>query len=126
MFRSFNLDTAGFFTSLLCALHCSIMPVVVSLGIIHSSHWLHNGLFDMCIILIGILVAIAAFTKEYRKHKSYLPFTIAAIGFFILIFSMMNHDDPNHFMWSIFGGMTLAIAHVLNWKMRKTLQLGQE
>ena len=97
MLKNPNLDLAGLFTSTLCALHCTAVPVLLSFGFIESSHWLHNELIEMVVIGSGLVIAFFSLFKEFKKHLSPIPMLLALVGFTILINSILHHSG-----WSPF------------------------
>ncbi|MBK8079602.1 MAG: MerC domain-containing protein [Saprospiraceae bacterium] len=66
-FFQLHADSAGFFASLLCAIHCSAIPILISLGLMGSGSWLHNHLFDWIIIGFGFIMAGYAIVGDYVK-----------------------------------------------------------
>ena len=81
-----NADTAGFFTSMLCAIHCSAVPVLISLGLLGSGTWLHNHMIDWVVIGFGIIIASYSLLGDFvRKHRNLLPLGMALTGFLFLL-----------------------------------------
>ncbi len=109
-----NADIAGFFTSMLCAIHCSAIPVFISLGLLSSSHWLHDHMVDWIVIGSGILIAGYSLVGDYiRGHRELKPLIIASIGFGFLFLGMIEHHGWM-LMFSVLGGLMVAWAHILN------------
>jgi hypothetical protein len=123
MFRRFfqlHADSAGFFASLLCAIHCSALPILISLGLMGSGSWLHNHLFDWIIIGFGFIVAGYAIVGDYlKKHKNIKPLLMAVTGFVFLLVGMIDHHGWM-LIFSVTGGIMVASSHVLNWKYSQT------
>jgi MFS family permease len=115
-FFNLNPDAAGFFASLLCAIHCSAIPIMISLGLMGSGSWLHNHLFDWIIIGFGFIMAGYAIVGDYfKKHRKILPLAIAATGFSFLLIGMIDHHGWM-LIFSVLGGLLVASSHVLNWR----------
>src|SRR5690606_26098025 len=119
MFKSFfqwNADSAGFFASLLCAIHCSAIPILISLGLMSSGSWMHNHLFDWIIIGFGFVMAGYAIVGDYfKKHRKILPMILAFLGFAFLLIGMIEHHGWM-LIFSVAGGLLVATSHVVNWK----------
>ncbi len=114
-----NLDFAGFAASFICAIHCISMPILLSIGMVNSGHFLHNHTFDTVIIIIGICIAAMSLFSDYKMHKSKTPLTLIFIGFTVLIFGLkLGHDLP-HILMSVVGSIFVASAHIINWKKGK-------
>ena len=119
-FFGFNLDFAGAATATLCALHCSFVPILFSLGIMSNSH--HNHFFDWTMMTIGLTIAGYILTKDYNsKHGKLLPITIAGIGFIILGIGIETHGEL--FFLNVLGGILIVISHFLNWRFSHPKQL---
>lgn len=113
-YLNINPDAAGAFASILCAIHCSAVPIMISLGVLSSASWLHDHLFDWVIIGVGIVIAGYSLVGDYlRHHHNLQPLFLATIGFLFLGIGMIQHEG-----WllvlSIAGGLIVAMAHYKN------------
>ncbi|MBK6363644.1 MAG: MerC domain-containing protein [Saprospiraceae bacterium] len=119
-FFQLHADSAGFFASLLCAIHCSAIPILISLGLMGSGSWLHNHLFDWIIIGFGFIMAGYAIVGDYvKKHRNIKPLILAVTGFIFLLVGMIDHHGWM-LIFSVTGGIMVASSHVLNWKYTQT------
>jgi hypothetical protein len=114
-----TLDITGFISALVCAVHCSIVPILVTGGLLNSNHWVCNGILDFIVVGIGVFIAFFALEREYKHHKSLWPFTLASLGFVLLAYGLYVHNTGSHSIASIFGGAFLAIAHIVNFLLCK-------
>jgi hypothetical protein len=117
-FFSWNLDFVGFGASLLCALHCILLPFLFTLGMFTGKHWLMNPLSEW--IFIGMSVGIASWSllnSYFKKHKNIRPLLIAGIGFLGLIIAQKIVVSNAHWLMTAGGGL-IAYAHFYNWKLR--------
>ncbi|MBK9149792.1 MAG: MerC domain-containing protein [Saprospiraceae bacterium] len=111
-----NPDSAGFFTSLLCAIHCSAVPVLMSLGLIGTGSWLHNHAFDWVVIGIGIVIAGYSIVGDFfRRHRNIRPLITALVGFLFLFTGMVEHHGWM-LVFSVIGGLLVAYSHILNFR----------
>ncbi len=117
-----NLDFAGFAASLICSLHCIAIPILLSIGLLNSNHFLHNHNFDTFIIAIGIVIASLSLFSDYKIHKSKLPIGLIFLGFTILILGLKFGHDIEHVTMSIVGSACVASAHLINWKKSRQYQ----
>jgi hypothetical protein len=112
-----NPDSAGFFTSMLCAIHCSFIPVMVSLGMLSTSTWLHNHMVDWVVIGLGIVIATYSLWGDYIKsHKNYVPVLMAGFGFLFLLIGMIEHHGWM-LIFSVSGGLLVAASHIVNQRL---------
>jgi len=113
-FFSPNLDFAGAAAATLCAVHCATFPVLLSLGIISSTH--HNHIFDWILMSIGVLIAGYILIKDFTSsHKNIFPILIAGIGFFVLFVGIQSHGE--YFYLNVLGGLLVVASHFFNWKL---------
>jgi membrane-bound metal-dependent hydrolase YbcI (DUF457 family) len=113
-FFSLNLDFAGAATAALCAVHCTLFPVLLSFGIISSNH--HNHYFDWVLMSIGLLIAGFILVKDFTtNHRNILPLTIAGVGFITLFVGIETHGEQFHL--NVIGGLLIVGSHILNWRM---------
>ncbi len=118
-FFNLNADLAGFLTSLLCAIHCSAVPVLISLGVLSSSTWLHNHAIDWVVIGTGVFIASYSLLGDFfRVHRKIIPLLLAAAGFVFLILGMIEHHGWMLIL-SVLGGLLVASAHLVNHKMSR-------
>jgi hypothetical protein len=110
-----NPDILGFWTSILCAVHCSAIPILVSFGLIGSHGVEHNHLFDWIIIGTGFFIAGYSLVGDFMKHKNKKPLILASLGFILLLIGMIDHHGWM-LTFSVIGGLTVATSHVINHK----------
>ncbi len=118
-----NPDTAGFLTSMLCAIHCSAVPLLISFGLLSSSTWLHNHLIDWVVIGIGFIIAIYSLIGDFiKKHRNALPVVLAVTGFTFLLIGMEEHHGWM-LLFSVTGGIMVAMAHLHNHRIGKLVMI---
>ncbi len=90
---------------------------MISLGLVGSSSWLHNHMFDWVVIGIGVVIASYSLLGDYLKlHKNLLPLTMAAIGFGFLMIGMIEHHGWM-LVFSVLGGLLVASSHLVNHRL---------
>lgn len=117
-FQKLRADYLGMFASLLCAVHCSALPLFISLGFVSGAGHSHNHTFDIFLAVSGLFIAGYALVKDYTYHKSALPLTIAIIGFAILFVGILVLEIA---IINVIGGLMIAFAHVINLRLSRHL-----
>jgi hypothetical protein len=113
-FFGFNFDFAGAITASLCAVHCTVFPILLSLGFTSTST--HNHTFDFAMMSLGVLIAGYSLVRDYMKtHKNPQPLFLALAGFVILFIGIETHGD--FFLLNIIGGLMVVGSHLLNWRL---------
>jgi MerC mercury resistance protein len=117
-----NPDVAGFWTSMLCAIHCSAIPLLIAFGAIGSNSWLHNHMFDWVIIGTGLVIAGYSLLGDYMNdHQNKMPIMMAFTGFVLLFVGMIEHHGIM-LVFSVVGGLTVASSHIVNHRLSKSHQ----
>ena len=118
---SINLDFLGFSASMLCAIHCAVLPFVMTIGVLGGLHWLNTPWIEISFIVISIVLATFSLYPAYKnKHTNGKPLRLAGIGFFLLFVSRIaGHGSIYEVIPIVIGGILIAISHIINWKLLK-------
>lgn len=108
-----SLDFWGGTSSLLCAIHCALLPILISVGLLQTQTWLSHPFFEITMILLTIFfVYNSLFKGYYRGQVNKKTFYTALFG---LILVAIHHFTGNYSSIIIAtGGLTIAFAHFLN------------
>ena len=116
-FFSLHWDFVGFWASLLCALHCVVMPLVLSFGVFVGAQRFMNSYIDWFFIVTSFAIASWSLIRSYLKeHQNILPLLIAGLGFLGLFLAFTIIFFNGHFLLPI-GGVLIAYAHFYNWQL---------
>ncbi|MFT4533112.1 MAG: hypothetical protein ACJA1A_001343 [Saprospiraceae bacterium] len=116
-FFGFNFDFAGAITASLCAVHCTVFPILLSLGFTSTST--HNHTFDFAMMSVGVLIAGYSLVRDFMKtHKNPQPLLLALAGFITLFIGIETHGEL--FLLNIIGGLMIVGSHLLNWKLSQS------
>lgn len=120
------LDLLGFSASFLCAVHCVLMPLVLSMGLLGGMSWLESAWVEWSFILTTLVLASWSLFGSLSKHRNTKPLIIAALGFVLIIVlhEWFGHGAGHYF--SALGGILVAYAHYLNWRLLHAKQLARE
>jgi hypothetical protein len=81
-----NWDSLGIATSLACAIHCILLPLLFTSLPLFGVNIIHNGMFEWVMIGLAFLVGMYALVHGYVKHhQNNLPVLLFSIGFFCLV-----------------------------------------
>ena len=110
-----NLDFLGGAASLLCALHCMLLPAALAAGMLGGLAWLGGHWGERAFIGLSFALALGSLVPAYlRKHRSAGPLLSAAGGFLLLLFSQAGEGHRHEL--AALGGLAVAGAHLLNWR----------
>ncbi len=81
-----NWDTLGIGTSVLCAIHCALLPILMSTLPVFGVNIIHNVIFEWGMIVLAFVVGSYSLFHGYIKHhRSLVPVLIFIIGFIFLV-----------------------------------------
>lgn len=109
-------DTVAIGLSGLCLAHCLALPILASLLPIAGS-WAEAAWVHWLFVAVAAPVSLATFLLP-RKRASLL-IGLAVLGLALLVAGAA--EFPTHELetpLSVIGGLTLAAAHLLNWRRR--------
>ena len=111
-----NWDGLGIATSLACAIHCALLPLIFATLPLFGINVLHNKGFEWIMISLTISVGIYALYHGYtRHHQSLVPIIIFFIGACFLIAKQLSISHEYAFLYI---AVPLIIgAHFSNYKM---------
>lgn len=112
-----RLDSIGMTASTLCAIHCAIVPLLLTFLPLAGLGFLANPVFEWGMILLALLLGVSSiFLSYFRTHHRVLPLLLLLVGFAVII---TGHIYLKGWMEAIVvpaGGLTIAIAHFINFK----------
>ena len=110
-----NWDGLGIITSIACAIHCALLPLVLSSLPLFGINIIHNPLFEWSMIAIAFVIGVYALFHGYIKHHhSLLPVILFTIGFVFLFSKQFFHD---HEVYFLIPAVSLIIsAHYINYR----------
>lgn len=119
-------DRLGFATSMLCAIHCAALPVLMALlptlGL-GSQGWVD---IDQGIVVFATLLAITTLSIGWRRHRTYHALGLLLPALLLLWFGAFGpfhaHGDEQQYAWlhlgpMVLGGVLLALAHLTNMRL---------
>ncbi len=110
-------DIIGMAVALLCALHCSILPIAITFGVISSSSNLDHTFVEVLFLLVSFSIAFISLWYSYKKkHNNSKPLLIASLGFFIFLLGLANFVG-GHIIMTTAGGLLIALSHFINWRI---------
>jgi hypothetical protein len=111
-----NWDGLGVLTSLACAIHCAILPLMVTSLPLFGINIVHNQLFEWSMIALAFGVGVYSLGHGYLKHhQSIVPLAIFIAGFAFLVTKQFFHGYEN---WLLMPAVLMIIsAHYQNYRM---------
>ena len=113
-----NWDALGIATSIACAIHCALLPILLTSLSIFGIELIDNRLFEMGMIILAFAIGSYAFYHGWKHHhKSILPFLIFCLGIGCLFAKQVWHQWQ---LWFLVPAVLLIVtAHYINFKLSK-------
>jgi len=112
-----GLDSLGMTASALCAIHCAIVPLLITSLPLIGLGFLANPLFEWGMIVFALLIGIYAIGLSYfRTHHKLLPMVLLVGGFLIIIGGHLFISGWHEAIVVPIGGLLIATAHFFNFR----------
>jgi len=111
-----NWDALGIGTSVLCAIHCALLPVLMSTLPVFGINIIHNLFFEWGMIALAFVVGSYSLFHGYIKHhRSFKPVLLFSIGFVFLILKQFffQHD----ILFLLIAVTCIISAHYYNYRL---------
>jgi hypothetical protein len=111
------LDAGGVATSVLCALHCALMPIIVTVLPVIGLGFLASEAVEWGLITLSALLGISSLCLGYREHRSHQALGILAVGLGSLATGcIVEHRELAQVgvPLVVVGGFLIAASHGLN------------
>jgi multisubunit Na+/H+ antiporter MnhG subunit len=111
-----NWDAFGIATSVACAIHCAILPLILSSLPLFGINIIENQGFELIMIGLAFVVGVYSLYHGRKKHHhSYAPLAIFAGGMMLMIIKSLSQS---HALWLLIPAVAAVItAHFLNYKL---------
>ncbi len=115
------LDRFGATGSLLCAVHCAVLPALLaiapSLGL---SFWLSDSV-ELTVVIFVTVLGLASLLWGYYRHRALRALVVLVPGLALLwaglLHAELHHSQVPHAIVMTLGGVLVALAHLLNLRL---------
>src|SRR4028119_2491228 len=108
------LDNAGMMASLLCAAHCALLPIAVTLLPLIGLGFLAHETAEWVLLGLAALLGISSLCLGFRQHRSRRAMVVLSAGLALLASGhMVEHLEVGEVGVAlvVVGGLTVAAAH---------------
>jgi len=107
--------------SLMCALHCLALPILLVLLPSVASLQLDSESFHFWMVLVVIPTSIYALTLGCKQHKRSYLLVIGSLGLVSLLLAVFLPEsffgEPGEKVFTLLGAVLIAIAHFRNYRL---------
>lgn len=113
-----NWDALGITTSLVCAVHCAILPLFIASLPLFGVNIIENHTFEYVMIGLAFVIGIYALWHGYRwHHHNKAPLLLFTIGILCLVLKQIIHEY--HIIILIPAVIFIVAAHWFNYRLYK-------
>lgn len=130
-----RLDRAGTIASFLCALHCALLPLVITLLPLLGLGFLASEPVEWLLLLVSACLGVLSICFGFREHRSPRVWALAGTAIAVLVAARVwahgahdshhagHHHDISFFStWletglMVMGGTLMMSAHWLNQRL---------
>jgi len=110
-----NWDAAGVITTVACAIHCAILPLILGSLPILGVDLVDNMAFEYFMISLAFVIGSYSLWHGYRHHHhSIIPLLVFAGGFLFLVAKQIWHHQQLYLL--PFAIVFIVAAHFMNYK----------
>ena len=120
-------DRVGVAASVLCAVHCALLPLVLAvlpaLGLKFGG-WID---FDQAFVVFASVLGATTLTLGYRRHRAFHAWALLVPGLVLVglaSFTSLHNHTSTHLVMMVVGGTMLAAAHALNLRLTHVATAG--
>ena len=115
------LDRLGAAGSLLCAIHCALLPLAIAmLPALGIATWLGDG-FEMGFVVFASCVGVFSLVWGYRRHGAVRALGLLLTGLAVLwlgiLYAPLHHALIPHALTMTLGGTLVGLAHLANLRL---------
>ncbi len=111
-----NWDTLGIATSLACAIHCALLPLIFTSLPVFGINVIENIAFEIFMVVLAFAIGIYSLYHGYKKHHhNLLPIIIFTAGIVSLVLKLFFVEYEN---WLLIPAITgIVSAHLINYRL---------
>ena len=115
-----RLDRAGATASFLCAIHCALMPLVITMLPLLGLSFLVSEPVEWTLLAASAALGSSSLCLGFRQHRERRVFMVLGVALSFLLAGRLFHE--HHFgIWGpvlmVLGGLTMMSAHLINHRL---------
>lgn len=115
LIKKINWDLMGMVTSVACAIHCALLPLVLTSLPLFGINIINNYSFEWLMIATAFMVGCYALSHGYKRHhRNVKPLLIFTLGFVFLILKQVFYSHELLFLAP--AVCFILFAHFLNFR----------
>ena len=121
---SLVLDKASISLSVVCAIHCLLLPLALVLIPSIAVLPIADERFHQLLVVLVLPTSLFALTIGCRRHRQWRVMVCGALGLTVLLLTVLaGHEMLGEFgekSLTLLGAILVAISHIINFRQCKT------
>ncbi|MFA9198921.1 MerC domain-containing protein [Aquirufa sp. KTFRIE-69F] len=109
-------EKLGVFLSLLCAIHCLTLPVVLFAAPYLASSFAFSVTMEWFLVVVSFGMALLLLWKDYLKHRKPMPLYFLGLGVFIKLVDTLVGMRSIEWIFGLSLGVFITLAYWFNYK----------
>jgi TRAP-type uncharacterized transport system fused permease subunit len=111
------LDKTGIWMSAICAVHCLVLPMFLSVSIFSGLAFMQDERIENAVLVMSAIVGAASlFPASIRHHKKLTPVIVLLCGFVMISLGKFLFTEYETVLTSS-GAIIVAVSHYVNFKL---------
>ena len=110
------VEKLGVFLSLLCAIHCLTLPVVLFAAPYLASSFAFSVTMEWFLVVVSFGMALLLLWKDYLKHRKPMPLYFLGLGVFIKLVDTLVGMRSIEWIFGLSLGVFITLAYWFNYK----------
>lgn len=115
------LDRFGAAASLLCAIHCALLPLAIALLPTLGLAVLGSQGFERAFVAFATLLGVFSVAWGYRRHRAVRALSLLLPGlatlWAVVLYQPLHEMPLPHAIAMTFGGTLVGLAHIANLRL---------
>jgi hypothetical protein len=117
------IDRFGALWSLLCAVHCAVLPLVLVLAPSFAlGVWWDEEVERITVIVVTVVVTLSL-AMGFVRHRGWSALVLMVPGLLLmwsaLLVPAVHHSVPAHALAMACGGVLVGLAHLVNLRLNR-------
>lgn len=109
-----NYDALGIATSIACAIHCAVLPLLLTSLPLFGINIINNSRFEVGMVIMAFTIGVISLRTGYKHHHRLIPIIMFSVGIALLLLKQYFHAYMLSFL---IPAVALIIgAHWMNYR----------
>jgi hypothetical protein len=111
-----HLDAAGMSVSVLCAVHCIVVPLLAGTLTAAGIGWVHNEVVEWLLVAVSCAIGVySLFPAFHQRHGKKRCLGLFSLGMGCILFGkFFRGDAASDTPFVVFGAVMIIAAHTTN------------